>query len=280
MLADVLVIGGGPAGAWAAVAAAGAGVRVVLVDKGYLGTSGATAPSNTGTWLVSPGEGRRLAIEQRQPRTGGLADPRWVERTLGTAWEKLHDLAARGYPFPRDDAGRPYLANLRGPDYMHFMRRCVLAAGVTVLDHHPALELLGDGMAVAGASGVDRQRDRPWQVRAGAVVLATGGCAFGERMLGAATLTGDGYLMAAEAGAELSGMELSAQYAFTPKPSAVRTWVGGFPDVKTASGLDIGVASAVGGPRRSSMRRAIAGAGSSHSTGHGARRRRSSRISG
>jgi succinate dehydrogenase/fumarate reductase flavoprotein subunit len=221
VLADVLVIGGGPAGAWAAVAAAGAGARVVLVDKGYLGTSGATAPANTGTWLVPPGEGRRLAIEQRQPRTGGLADPRWVERTLDTAWEKLHGLADRGYPFPRDDEGRPYLANLRGPDYMHFMRRCVLAAGVTVLDHHPALELLGDGATIAGAAGVDRQHDRPWQVRAGAVVLATGGCAFGERMLGAATLTGDGYLMAAEAGAELSGMELSAQYAFTPKPSAV-----------------------------------------------------------
>jgi succinate dehydrogenase/fumarate reductase flavoprotein subunit len=42
VLADVLVIGGGPAGAWAAVAAAHAGARVVLVDKGYLGTSGAT----------------------------------------------------------------------------------------------------------------------------------------------------------------------------------------------------------------------------------------------
>jgi succinate dehydrogenase/fumarate reductase flavoprotein subunit len=53
------------------------------------------------------------------------------------------------------------------------------------------------------------------------VVLATGGCAFGERMLGTATLTGDGYLMAAEAGAVMSGMEFSAQYAFTPKPSAL-----------------------------------------------------------
>ena len=104
---------------------------------------------------------------------------------------------------------------------MHFMRRRVLAAGVTVLDHHPALELLGDGDAIAGAAGVDRQHDRPWRVGAGAVVLATGGCAFGERMLGTATLTGDGYLMAAEAGAVLSGMEFSAQYAFTPKPSAV-----------------------------------------------------------
>jgi succinate dehydrogenase/fumarate reductase flavoprotein subunit len=96
VLADVLVIGGGPAGAWAAVAATEAGARVVLVDKGYLGTSGATAPSNTGTWFVPPGEGRRVAIEQRQPRTGGLADPRWVERTLDTAWEKLHCLYAAG----------------------------------------------------------------------------------------------------------------------------------------------------------------------------------------
>jgi succinate dehydrogenase/fumarate reductase flavoprotein subunit len=218
---DVLVIGGGPAGAWAAVAAADAGARVVLVDKGYLGTSGATAPSNTGTWFVPPGEGRRAAIEQRQPRTGGLADPRWVDRMLDTAWEKLHRLAAWGYPFPADDDGRPYLANLRGPDYMHFMRRRVLAAGVAVLDHHPALELLAAGDTVAGAAGIDRQADRAWRIRAGAVVLATGGCAFGERILGAATSTGDGYLMAAEAGAAMSGMEFSAQYAFTPKPSAM-----------------------------------------------------------
>ena len=219
--ADVLVIGGGPAGAWAAVTAAEAGARVILVDKGYLGTSGATAPSNTGTWFVPPGEGRRIAIQQRQPRTGHLADPRWVERTLDTAWDKLHCLADWGYPFPNDDDGKPYLANLRGPDYMHFMRRRVVGVGVTILDHHPALELLGDGDTVAGAAGIDRQGHRSWRVRAGAVVLATGGCAFGERMLGAATLTGDGYLMAAESGAVLSGMEFSAQYAFTPKPSAL-----------------------------------------------------------
>ena len=39
----VLVVGGGPAGAWAALAARQAGTQVILVDKGYLGTSGATA---------------------------------------------------------------------------------------------------------------------------------------------------------------------------------------------------------------------------------------------
>jgi succinate dehydrogenase/fumarate reductase flavoprotein subunit len=221
MTADVLVIGGGPAATWAAVAATEAGARVILVDKGYVGTSGATAPANTGTWSPPPGEPRRAAIAARMPRTLGLADPAWVERTLDTVWDRLHCLAEWGYPFPRDDNGEVYRANLRGPDYMHFMRRRVLRCGIKIFDHHPALELLKDGESVVGAAGVDRQSGQPWRVRAGAVVLATGGCAFGERMLGAATLTGDGYLMAVEAGAVLSGMEFSSQYATAPKPSAL-----------------------------------------------------------
>jgi succinate dehydrogenase/fumarate reductase flavoprotein subunit len=221
LVADVLVIGGGPAAAWSALSAAEAGARVVLVDKGYLGTSGATAPSNTGTWCVPVGEDRREAAQRRAARCFGLADPAWAVRTLERSWERLRDLVAWGYPFPLDEHGEPYVANLRGPDYMHFMRRQLVRAGVRVLDHHPALELLSEDGTVAGAAGIDRQRACSWRVRAGAVVLATGGCAFGERILGASGLTGDGYLMAAEAGAVLSGMELSAQYNFTPQDSSL-----------------------------------------------------------
>lgn len=44
---DVLVIGGGPAGTWAAWSAARQGASVVLVDKGYCGTSRATAAAGT-----------------------------------------------------------------------------------------------------------------------------------------------------------------------------------------------------------------------------------------
>ncbi len=219
--ADVLVIGGGPAACWAALAATAGGASVVVVDKGYLGTSGATAPSNTGTWFAPPGAGREAAIARRQPSTGNLADPRWVDRMLHNSWQSLHALAEWGYKFPIDDAGKPYLTNLRGPDYMAFMRRRVLRAGVAVLDHHPALELLSESGVIVGATGVDRQRNRPWRVRAGAVVLASGGCAFGEHMLGATGLTGDGYLMAAEAGATMSGMEFSAQYACAPKDTSL-----------------------------------------------------------
>ena len=77
---------------------------------------------------------------------------------------------------------------MRGPEYMRAMRRLVLRSGVRVLDKHPALELLlhADG-SVAGAAGIDRASGAPWTVRAGAVVLATDGCAFMSHLLGCHT---------------------------------------------------------------------------------------------
>ncbi|TIO04805.1 FAD-binding protein [Mesorhizobium sp.] len=221
LTADVLVLGGGPSAAWAAVAAAESGATVVLADKGYLGTSGATAPSNTGTWCVPPGDNRHAVVERRWQRTGELADQRWMLRCVDTAYRNLLQLSEWGYPFPSEDDGRLYIANLRGPDYMRFMRRRVLLAGVTVLDHHPALELLSDGDAIVGAAGIGRQIERDWRVDAKAVVLATGGCAFRERILGSTGLTGDGYLMAAEAGASLSGMEFTGKYTLAPHGSSL-----------------------------------------------------------
>ncbi|MGH8010759.1 MAG: FAD-dependent oxidoreductase, partial [Candidatus Binatia bacterium] len=128
---DVLILGGGPAGAWAALSAVQSGAQVILADKGYLGTSGATAPSNTGTWIVPPGDNQAQIIERRWQRTGNLADQRWMLRTVDQAYENLLKLAEWGYPFPDGEDGRLYIANLRGPDYMAFMRRRVLRAGVT-----------------------------------------------------------------------------------------------------------------------------------------------------
>lgn len=219
---DVLVVGGGPAGAWAALSAAATGAAVVLVDKGYCGTSGATAPANTGVWHVSPeGDQRERAIEARWQRTGGLADKAWMAGVLDETWRQLAQLADWGYPFPIEDDGLQHRANLRGPDYMHFLRRQLKRAGVRLLDHSPALELLvGDGQ-VAGAAGRSRQLQQDWQVRAGAVVLASGGCAYLSKALGCDVNTGDGHLMAAEVGAELSGMEFSAQYGICPAYSTV-----------------------------------------------------------
>nr|WP_277875320.1 FAD-binding protein [Alkalinema sp. FACHB-956] len=75
--------------------------------------------------------------------------------------------------------------SIQGPEYMRLMRKKIRRAGVEILDHSPALELLVDAEGrVAGASGIQRQTGEQWIVKAGAVVIATGGCAFLSKALG------------------------------------------------------------------------------------------------
>ncbi len=213
--ADVLVLGGGPAGAWAAISAAERGARVVLADKGFCGTSGATAAAGTGVWYVDPDPSlREAAMASREKMGGYLQDRRWMARVLDCTHAQSNRLADWGYPYPVDANGKSRRNSLQGPEYMRLMRKRVKACGVTILDHSPALELLvDDNGAVAGATGIRRQKDDRWIVRSKAIVIATGGCAFLSKTLGSNVLTGDGYLMAAEAGAELTSMEFSNPYA-------------------------------------------------------------------
>ncbi len=215
--AEVLVLGGGPAGTWAACSAAAAGRSVVLADKGFCGSSGATAAAGTTVWYVDPNPAiRRRSMQQREAMGGYLADPAWMVRVLDRTYDAIHELEAWHYPFPLDAEGAPQRISLQGPEYMRLMRKRVKQAGCKILDHSPALELLVDESgAVAGAAGVQRQKGGTWLVRAKAVVIATGGCAFLSRALGCNVLTGDGHLMAAEIGADLSGMEFSSAYAIS-----------------------------------------------------------------
>src|SRR5690606_37816636 len=106
--ADVLIVGGGPAGAWAAWRAANAGAKVILVDKGYLGSSGATAPGGTNLLYLPPDqELRDKAVAMRMKSGGNLAEPRWIYRVLDQVYINLERVEEWGYPFIRDENGEP-----------------------------------------------------------------------------------------------------------------------------------------------------------------------------
>lgn len=240
---DVLVVGGGLAGTWAAWSAAEAGASVVLVDKGFCGTSGVTATAGVGHWWVPPAE-RRVAMAARAALGGGLTDEAWMHAILETTWERLPAIG-RVLPFPVDESGTRRYRSVRGPEYLRAMRRLVQQAGVRILDHHPALELLTDpDGAVVGAAGVSRQPLGTWHARASAVILASGGCAFRSDLLGCHNNSGDGHLMAAELGVELSGMEFSSYYTVAPAHTTMtRSMSYLFADYVDADGapLDLGV---------------------------------------
>lgn len=220
--ADVLVIGGGPAGTWAAYTAASMGVKVILADKGYCGSSGATAPSGTNLWNIhSESKKREKEIISYLERGNSLAERSWLERLINETELGTEELIRLGYPFATDEYGVPIRRSLQGPEYMRLMRRTIQKAGVKILDHSPALRLLADDAGVGGASGVRLQTGENWTVRSKAVIIATGGCAFLSKALGCNVLTGDGYLLAAEVGAELSGMEFSNEYGLSAAFSTV-----------------------------------------------------------
>jgi succinate dehydrogenase/fumarate reductase flavoprotein subunit len=236
---DVLVIGGGPAGAWAALSAADEGASVVIAEKGYLGTSGPFGVgAGTGIYYIMPDdqEQRDTMVDARQPIAYGLSDPAWGYRVFDQSYANLDAIAKWGYEWPRTpDGTREFRGNLRGPTIMAFLRSVLRKHGVTILDHSPALELLTGGGTAAGARGVNKQTGQTWQVRSGAVVITTGGTAFLSGILGDKTHTGDGYLLAAELGAEFSGMEFTGQFHAAPSQTyltrgAFRSGVGTYYD--------------------------------------------------
>jgi succinate dehydrogenase/fumarate reductase flavoprotein subunit len=222
LTADVLVIGGGPAAAWAAWAAASQGVKVIIVDKGFLGTSGAAAASGNGIMAPSP-ENWEKVVSECYHVGNNLANLHWIERVIEKTWLSLPLVEDWGYRFPKEN-GESVRQSYYGPEYMRILRKNLLRVGVQILDQSPALELLlAEDSSVAGARGVQRQNHRTYTVRAGAVVLANGGCAFLSKALGCNTNTGDGLLMAVEAGGELSSMEASNYYGISSAFNATVT---------------------------------------------------------
>jgi fumarate reductase (CoM/CoB) subunit A len=222
---DVLVIGSGGAGLYAAIRASEAGQRVTILDKGLVGRSGGTV-SGAGVSAVGPWSepGDSVNVHFRDTVVGGsyLSDQPLVRVLTSEAQDRVLEMEKWGLSFDKKPDGRYVLDRAGGHSHPRVMaisdrvglqmtkvlRAQLLRQGV---DHHPDVTITRlftkDGR-ILGAMGLDLGNGNMIQFNAPAVVLATGGVGqLYPVTSNPIKVTGDGLALALEAGADLINME-------------------------------------------------------------------------
>jgi succinate dehydrogenase/fumarate reductase flavoprotein subunit len=239
---DVVIVGGGAAGSYAALNLHRAGVKTTIVCKGLVGKSGASIFA--GNLVLG---GRHLGNTEENARNTAeflvkyhnqfLIDQHWARR-CGQWIENVYypELEEAGLYFRRDDAGnvvtspgkiRSIAANVQGNSGVPFMdlrRKQVIKAGIPCLEETAVTALLSrpDG-SVGGVFALDYIRGEYVVVLARAVILATG---YSDRLharsTGTREMSGDGIAMAWRVGATLANLEM--QWWHTNDVAYPPTW--------------------------------------------------------
>ena len=215
--ADVVVIGSGGAGLRAAIEAADQGASTILVSNGGIGKSGATMIAGADITLDG----------------GGAAKIGLPGNEADTKEAFFHDIMVQGYylnnqklveAYVRDAPARTKEVIDWGMRYTWDGKRAVLTQGpeinrvlveqvkkrnVALLEDVYVTDLLTQGKTVVGAYGVDVDRGVFKEIRAKAVVIATGGWQRAYSFTSApGGLSGGLHAAAYRAGAALVNMEM------------------------------------------------------------------------
>ncbi len=222
---DVLCIGAGGAGIVAAVAAAEAGANALIISKGPYGCGNTRIAA--GLVLrpnISPKDSPDALMRDIIVGGGFLNDQTLVEKYCERAHLATELMERFGIIFARKPSGElaPLPAPLGGhslprtqPGYSEAipigtaLRAAAARAGVDVLDETLAVKLLRNGRAVEGALCLRWLTGEMVAIAAKQTILAAGGLGwiFYPHTSNSRALTGDGYALALEAGAELTDME-------------------------------------------------------------------------
>ena len=221
--ADVLVIGSGLAGLYAALCAAHKHANVALITKSALDASNSAWAQGGIAAAVSPDDSPALHIEDTLRAGRGFCHEKAVEILAEEGPERIKDLEALGVPFDRNEEGLDL-----GKEGGHSRRRILHAGGsatgkaiisalvdrvksnanIRVFENVFAMELLSDGERCFGALAYDIKNKKPRLFLAQATILATGGAAgLYAKTTNPPTATGDGIALAYLAGAEIMDME-------------------------------------------------------------------------
>lgn len=233
--ADVLIIGGGSAGTMAAIRARQLrpDQRVVVFEKGEMKYSGSIARGMDALNIVAiPGteETPELYVEANRAACQGIMDEPVSYAMAERTWAVMQELISWGVCFPVNDKGEydrlqihnkgRFCITMKEPELKTILAAKCAELGVEVWNRVMTVRLLKDGERVCGAIGLNVRTGEMIVCKAKSVILCSGGTArFGlpanGYLYGVYDFpgnTGDGYVMAYRAGAELSGFEYTLVY--------------------------------------------------------------------
>ena len=223
---DVLVVGAGGAGMYAAIAAARDGAGVILVDKNMIGRGGATVMAQMTV---------AAALAEQEPDTWedhladtlaagrGLCDATLAEVLCRAAPDRMREMDDWGVGWARTDG---HIRQVTAPG--HGRRRCCYVdflntgpavagtlrkrvgrtGGIRALSNVAVTDLVVKEGSVRGALAFALGDGAEIDIAAGATVIATGGLTkIYARSSASNNMAGEGYALALRAGAALVDME-------------------------------------------------------------------------
>ena len=223
---DVLVVGAGGAGMYAALEAARAGASVVLADRSLIGRGGATVMAQM-TVAAALGEQTPDHWEHHLSDTlvagRGLCDERLAALLCEDGPRRLREMDEWKVGWAREDGhikqahapghDRPRCAYVdflsTGPAVSRTLRsRLNVVDGVRRIGELLIVDIAVHNGEACGATALHLTTGRPVTIAAKSVIIATGGLTgLYRRNSASCNMGGDGYALALRAGAELIDME-------------------------------------------------------------------------
>lgn len=211
---DVLVIGGGFAGCFAAVRAVETGLKVVMAVKGRTGRSGLTPWANS--WFVykdTKGVTREQYLQQFKLSGEYLNNLGFSEILMDESYDRWLELKEWGAIEGRSHYYQHGTVS-RSIEYVgagDAMRKKVVECGVDMLERVMMTTLIKENGKVAGGMGFHMESGKGYCVLAKATIMCAGPSSFKPLGMGypCSSATADGDAMAYRVGAEISGKEFN-----------------------------------------------------------------------
>ena len=226
---DVLVVGGGMAGLFAAVKAHDAGAKVMMVSKGGLGTSGQT-PFARGIFAFDPATSK-VSIDDFVASVSssamGTNNPVFTRQLAEHSLERVNDLKRWGF--------------FESALYQKSFAKPLQKRNIRVIERVMLTHLLKKDGKITGAAGLSIDDENVHFYSAKKIILCTGAGGFKPNGFPICDLTHDGSIMAYEIGAKITGKEWNDGHPGNQKnPAAVyNQWQGVLEGKPSVTGVEV-----------------------------------------